>query len=210
MQQQGLSRSTPPRWPAAGAGYGHRCRHARHRGAAGRQPVRRDRGRHPGGGRGRCAPPTSSPARSWCRRQREASSPNIAANRVPVAGSVRYDDPAVGPFVRGSCQLGYQPGRTRCVTASKQSVRQQLERAATRVAAALVWVRKRRLPVRVGVRPARIRAEALLVAKARRNVRCAHPSAAPEALGDSEAAAAACRGGTPAGSPRNRPVHAAW
>ncbi len=28
----------------------------------------------------------------------EASSPNIAANRVPVAGSVRYDDPAVGPL----------------------------------------------------------------------------------------------------------------
>lgn len=28
----------------------------------------------------------------------EASSPNIAADRVPVAGSVRYDDPAVGPL----------------------------------------------------------------------------------------------------------------
>ncbi len=28
----------------------------------------------------------------------EASNPNIAANRVPVAGSVRYDDPAVGPL----------------------------------------------------------------------------------------------------------------
>ncbi len=28
----------------------------------------------------------------------EASSPNIAVSRVPVAGTVRYDDPAVGPL----------------------------------------------------------------------------------------------------------------